>query len=171
VKTFSKSIVAVLVIMILFPSYALGRSVTPMYEDLTGYEFVPGKVDTLTPSLSFNHDAENASDLPDEAEFWTTRTKSSSTTAHVDVTLKGLAAELEFGLETEWGTSTEVSWKATFSIPPWSIYNCKAGSKRSKPTGTENYWVLGRLKSSTSVSGTCTQGTYQSKTLVRYIDH
>ena len=107
-KTFSKSIVAVLVIMILFPSYALGRSVTPMYEDLTGYEFVPGKVDTLTPSLSFNHDAENASDLPDEAEFWTTRTKSSSTTAHVDVTLKGLAAELEFGLETEWGTSTEV---------------------------------------------------------------
>ncbi|MCL6451031.1 MAG: hypothetical protein K6T75_07065 [Acetobacteraceae bacterium] len=146
--------------MALLPALAFGAA--PQYEDLTGYEFVPGSVYTITDTVDWTHDHYNYGSLPDTVTYTVRRVRSASCTTSVSVSVNGLVSMIG-DAEVKVGTSDEVYWSATFSIPAMTWGELSSGSHRKKPTGTERYWWHGELKSSTSVSGKFTKGSYTKK--------
>ncbi len=139
------------------------QGVTPLGDDMTGYEFVPGSVLTLSDTVNWSHDHYNYGSLPDSVTYQVSRTASASCSTSVSVSINGLLGMVAMRDDVDVGESKTVSWSVTFNIPAYTWAELSAGSHRKKPTGTENYWFQGVLKSSKSVYGTCTAGGYSKK--------
>jgi hypothetical protein len=69
-----------------------------------------------------------------------------------------MVAQASASFEVGVGASATWSSSLAFSIP-YGTYECQYGSKWVYTYGTENYWSLGKLKSSKSVNG---KWTYKS---------
>lgn len=162
-KHFLSFFLVVLLIIVLLPGLALGQSIEPLAEDMTGYEYIPGTVEPLSRRQGWSHNHYNYGSLPDTVTYQVARELSVSVSSTVEVTLKGMAAELKAGFETTIGNTTTITYNTTFTCAAQKLSVLSTGSERTKVTGTEIYWVMGKPKSSKAVSGTFSDGSYSMK--------
>ncbi|MFC0296010.1 hypothetical protein [Geobacillus jurassicus] len=131
--------------------------INPTYIPYDGYEYVHS-TDTKGLTIYWTHTHVNNKSTTDtvshtvKREAYATATVSSSSTFNEMILAVGISTEVSLGARVE--KTTTVTW----TIPPYSTYTLRYGSRWVKATGKENYYSRGTLISSKTVSG---QWTYE----------
>jgi hypothetical protein len=164
-KKFVSSVVVVTILSLLFsiPVFANGEEKPNTLGD--GYEYVH-RSDNFENKWFWQHEHYNGGSTTDNVNYMVSRTRSTSVNSKVDVTLKGMAAEVGFGFEVSVGTSDTVSWSADFSIGAGETALLQAGSKWVYAYGTEKRWSNGVLISQKNVSGNWSYRSVTKKTIM-----
>ncbi len=141
--------------------------IKPLGEDLNGYEYVP-KTKSYYKKQGFYHEATNLSSLPDDVTYTVSRTVNTSLNSSVSVTIDGVIAQAGFGFEVSIGVSQTRTWSQRYSIPAWTKTACTAGSLKTRVTGIQNRWTMGRLMETKNITGDWSYGSYSDKWIIKY---
>ncbi|KAF0995883.1 hypothetical protein [Geobacillus sp. TFV-3] len=142
----------------LFPSAErTGAEINPTYIPYDGYEYVHN-IDTKGLTIYWTHTHVNNKPTADTVSHTVTREAYATANVSASSTFKEMVMEVGISTEVGLGARMQKTTTVTWTIPPYSTYTLRYGSRWVKATGKENYYSRGTLISSKTVSG---QWTYE----------
>lgn len=116
--------------------------------------------------ISFTHIAENQTSTIDTVSYTVSRTKSSSHTANSTLEADSLVARYGISMEIGWGRSHMVSTTCSWTVPAYSIVECRYGSTCVTASATEEKWFNGILRSTRHFGVDYTHTSYSGKVML-----
>lgn len=139
---------------------AAETAITPAAVDMNGYEYVHSSGTKNNKTIDWTHIHTNPSGVTAtvtrsvERSLYSTATVSAESSFKMMEQKVGVTAELSLGGSST--RTTSVSW----NLPANSTYQLRFGSYYGTASGKENYWVNGKIKSTKSVTGKWTHGSF-----------
>ncbi|WP_430791062.1 hypothetical protein VBD025_08120 [Virgibacillus flavescens] len=113
--------------------------------------------------IDWRHVHRNPGSATDTVTHTVSRTKSTSASVSTTASFNAMVSEVGIGAEVGWGSSDTVSTSITYSIPGYTTYELRYGSRAVKTTGYEVRYSNGRVASKKWVSGNWTYTGYSDK--------
>jgi hypothetical protein len=125
--------------------------------DFTGYEYIHS-TDSKGLTIYWQHTHKNNKSTTDTVSYTVSRQAYANANVSSSGTFNAMVGAVGVSAEVGLGTSVTKSTTVTWTIPAYSTYTLRYGSRYAKASGTEKYWYRGNVVSSKSVSG---QWTYE----------
>lgn len=135
-----------------------------------GYTYTPDGTNS-GQNTDWQHQHTNASYGEDQITMQVSRTKSTSCTTSVSVSVDYLIYQGGCGIEVAIGSSSTTSWSVLFTCPEWQVTLCKSGSMWKQPYGTQKYYAFWICTSTQNVNMKKTYMSWSGKSMLYYIPH
>lgn len=138
------------------------ESINPIYIPKEGWVYT-NNAKSSSVKIDWTHTHSNPSSTTDYVTKTVSRTKSSTGTFGAESNFKVLQQQVGFNAEVALGKSSSVSTSIQYSIPAYTTYQLRYGSKVMKASGTEKYYENGTVTKSRTSSATYTYESYSDK--------
>ncbi|TCS78625.1 hypothetical protein [Tepidibacillus fermentans] len=136
---------------------ASAEVIRPKSIDFSGYEYIHS-TDSRGLTIYWQHTHVNNKPTTDTVSYSVSRQAYSSANVSVSSTFNAMVEQVGVSTEVSLGASVTKITTISWTIPAYSTYTLRYGSRWAKASGVERYWYRGNIVSSKYVSG---QWTYE----------
>ncbi|KGX84619.1 hypothetical protein [Pontibacillus litoralis] len=162
VKRLSLVVFTTLVMVFSNAMFVAADDLTPRYDPYRGWEY---HMSTMNRGLDidWSHTHRNPGSTTDTVTHSVTRTQSSHASVSSSASFNTMVAEVGVGTEVGLGQSRSITTSITYTIPPYTTYKLRHGSREVKTSGYEVYYDRGIEVKRNWVSGEWTYSGYSDK--------